>query len=65
MQLAEGEEGGRERSVDFLEKKFLIMFIYGLNLVIQNAVLRVPRRKTPKSLPVRAFLLCALERNVY
>ena len=41
------------------------MFIYGLNLVIQNAVLRVPRRKTPKSLPVGAFLLCALERNVY
>ena len=65
MQLAEGEEGGRERSVDFLEKKFLIVFIYGLNFVIQNAVLRVPRRKTPKSLPVGAFLLCALERNVY
>ena len=65
MQLAEGEEGGRERSVDFLEKKFLIVFIYGLNFVIQNAVLRVPRRKTPKSLPVEAFLLCALELNVY
>ena len=46
----------RVRSIDFLGKKFLIVSIYRLNFVIQNTVLRVSRKKNPKSLPVGTFL---------
>ena len=50
------------KSTDFEEENVPTVFVFGLNFVIQNAVLRVSRKKNSKMFPCGAFLSCVVDK---
>ena len=51
------------KSTDFEGKNVPTVFIFGLNFVIQNAVLRVSRKKNSRMFFCGAFLSCVVDKT--